>query len=276
MIWKTRRQTLDLKKEALVMGILNATPDSFSDGGKYSHADYALHRALEMVKEGAKIIDIGGESTRPGAKAVDVAEEIARTVPIIKRLRAESDVLISIDTSKSAVAEAAIDAGADIVNDVTGMRDEKMMQVCSGAGVGVCVMHMQGEPRTMQESPSYEKQGGVLPAIKAFFTEQLESLEASGMDTQFICFDPGIGFGKSYEHNLDLLRGLGEMQTSRPVLLGVSRKSVIGKLTGENDPSKRDRATAIITALAFKSGIRLHRVHDVKGSVEAIRIVQSL
>ena len=276
MIWKTRRQTLDLNKDTFVMGILNATPDSFSDGGKHAQAHHALKRALEMVKEGAKIIDIGGESTRPGAKAVDVAEEISRTVPIIKELRNESDVLISIDTSKSAVAQAAIDVGADIVNDVTGLRDEKMVQVCSDTGVGVCVMHMQGEPRTMQENPSYEKEGGALSAIKAFFTERLASLEASGMNTDFICFDPGIGFGKSYEHNLDLLRGLGEMQTSRPVLLGVSRKSVIGKLTGENEPAQRDRATAVITALAYKDGIRLHRVHDVRGAVEAVSIARCL
>jgi dihydropteroate synthase len=274
MIWKTRRQTLNLKRDAVVMGILNATPDSFSDGGKYSFAHDALERALEMVEEGAKIIDIGGESTRPGAEPVDAAEEIARTVPIIQKLRNRSDVLISIDTSKVAVAEAAIHAGADIVNDVTGLRDEDMVRLCVSAGVGVCVMHMQGEPRTMQKNPSYESEGGVLAAVQAFFAERLASLQSSGMHTDCICFDPGIGFGKTYEHNLDLLRSMGEMQTSRPVLLGVSRKSVIGRLTGENDPEQRDGATAVITALACQSGIQLHRVHDVKGVVEAIRIAQ--
>lgn len=276
MIWKTRRQTLDLNKDGVVMGILNATPDSFSDGGKYSFARHAVERALEMAEAGAKIIDIGGESTRPGAKAVDVAEEISRTLPIIKELRNQSEVLISIDTSKAAVAEAAIDAGADIVNDVTGLRDQEMVQVCCRAGVGVCVMHMQGEPRTMQENPEYGDQGGVLSAIKSYFSERLSSLEAVGLNADYICFDPGIGFGKSYEHNLDLLRGLAEMQTSRPVLLGVSRKSVIGQLVGESESTRRDRATAIITALACKSGIKLHRVHDVEGAVEAIRIAQSL
>jgi len=276
MIWKTRRQTLNLNQGGIVMGILNATPDSFSDGGRYSLTHQALGRAMEMVEEGARIIDIGGESTRPGARAIDAAEEIERTVPIIKALRAESDILISIDTSKAAVAEAAIEAGADIVNDVTGMRDAKMVRLCCDAGVGVCVMHMQGEPRTMQQNPCYDEQGGVVSAINAFFAERLASLEASGMNPDFICLDPGIGFGKSYEHNLELLRSLGDLQKTRPILLGVSRKSVIGKLTGEEDPLQRDRATAVMTGLAFKSGIGIHRVHDVKGAVEAIRIVQSL
>jgi dihydropteroate synthase len=276
MIWKTRRQTLDLSQGGIVMGILNATPDSFSDGGKYSLIHQALGRAMEMAEEGAQIIDIGGESTRPGARAIDVAEEIERTVPIIRALRDESDILISIDTSKAAVAEAAIDAGADIVNDVTGMRDAKMVRLCSDAGAGVCVMHMQGEPRTMQQNPCYDERGGVVSAINAFFAERLVSLEASGMNPDFICLDPGIGFGKSYEHNLELLRSLGDLQKTRPILLGVSRKSVIGKLTGEEDPLRRDRATAIMTALAFKRGISIHRVHDVKGAVEAIRIAQSL
>jgi len=276
MIWKTRRQTLDLSQGGIVMGILNATPDSFSDGGRYSLTHQALGRAMEMVEEGAQIIDIGGESTRPGARAIDVAEEIERTVPIIKALRDESDILISIDTSKAAVAEAAIEAGADIVNDVTGMRDAKMVRLCSDAGVGVCVMHMQGEPRTMQKNPCYDEQGGVVSAINAFFAERLVSLEASGMNPDFICLDPGIGFGKSYEHNLELLRSLGDLQKSRPLLLGVSRKSVIGKLTGEEDPLQRDRATAVMTALALKRGISIHRVHDVKGAVEAVLIAQSL
>ena len=276
MIWKTRRQTLNLNQGGIVMGILNATPDSFSDGGNYTLTHQALSRAMEMVEEGAQIIDIGGESTRPGARAIDVAEEIERTVPIIKALRDESDVLISIDTSKVAVAEAAIEAGADIVNDVTGMRDAEMVSLCSDAGVGVCVMHMQGEPRTMQQNPCYDEQGGVVSAINAFFAERLLSLEASGMNPDFICLDPGIGFGKSYEHNLELLRSLGDLQKSRPLLLAVSRKSVIGKLTGEEDPLQRDRATAVMTALALKRGISIHRVHDVKGAVEAVLIAQCL
>ncbi len=276
MIWKTRYQLLDLTQGAVVMGILNATPDSFSDGGKYASTRVALDRAMEMVREGARIIDIGGESTRPGADAVDADEEIKRTAPLIKALKNESDVLISIDTSKAVVAEAAIEAGAAIVNDVTGLQDEAMVKLCADSGVGVCVMHMQGEPRTMQNNPSYDNEGGVLSAIRTFFHERLLSLEASGMDPDFICLDPGIGFGKTYQHNIELLRGLRDLQNARPVLLGVSRKSFIGQLIGEQDPALRDRASAIITALAVKNGIGIHRVHDVKGALEAIRIAETL
>jgi len=257
------------------MGILNTTPDSFSDGGKYSHAKGGLARALEMVAEGAGIIDIGGESTRPGAAAISADEEIKRTVPLIKALRSESKVLISIDTSKVSVAEAAIEAGAHIVNDVTGFREQKMARLCADAGVGVCVMHMQGEPRTMQSDPCYDNEGGVVAAVASYFQERLEALVSQGMDSECICFDPGIGFGKNLEHNLELLRALGGFQHERPLLLGVSRKSFIASLTGEQDPEKRDAATGVITALAFEKGIRLHRVHDVKGAVDAMRIAQS-
>lgn len=276
MIWKTRYQSLDLSQGAVIMGILNATPDSFSDGGNYGSMQQALDRAMEMIGEGARVIDIGGESTRPGADAVHADEEIERTVPLIKALRLESDVLISIDTSKAVVAEAAIEAGAAIVNDVTGLKDEAMVKACAAGGVGVCVMHMQGDPRTMQNNPSYDNDGGVLAAIEAFFHERLLTLEASGIDPAFVCLDPGIGFGKTYEHNIELLRGLSNLQNTRPILLGVSRKSFIGKLTGEQDPVMRDRASAIITALAVKNGIGIHRVHDVKGAVEAIDIAQAL
>jgi dihydropteroate synthase len=276
MIWKTRYQSVDLTKGAVVMGILNATPDSFSDGGKYGSTQRALKRALEMVREGAQIIDIGGESTRPGADAVSADEEIKRTAPLIKALKDESDVLISIDTSKAVVAEAAIEAGAAIVNDVTGLRDEAMVKVCAASAVGVCVMHMQGDPRTMQNNPSYDNEGGVLCAIQAFFHERLLALEAAGIDPDFICLDPGIGFGKTYQHNIELLRGLADLQTTRPILLGVSRKSFIGQLTGEQEPAMRDCASAIITAIAVKNGIGIHRVHDVKGAVEAIDIAQAL
>lgn len=275
MIWKTRRSSLDLTHGGAVMGILNATPDSFSDGGQYPHVETALGRALEMVREGAAIIDIGGESTRPGAAAISADEEIKRTLPLLEALRRESEGLISIDTSKVAVAEAAIEAGADIVNDVTGFRDEAMVRLCADAGVGVCVMHMQGEPRTMQQDPHYDNEGGVVAAVASFFQERLETLVAAGMDPGMICFDPGIGFGKTVEHNLELLRNIGSLQNSRPVLLGVSRKSFIGSLTGEQDPAKRDGATAVITALACQQGIMLHRVHDVKSTVEAMRIVHS-
>ena len=276
MIWKTRHRTIDLTHHGMVMGILNATPDSFSDGGKHSQGDAALGRALEMVEQGAGIIDIGGESTRPGAAEVSVKEEMNRTIPLIKSLRNETDVLISIDTSKSIVAAAAIEAGADIVNDVTGLRDEEMIPLCAESGVGICIMHMLGEPRTMQKNPSYENEGGVVAAVKSFFKERLATLTSQGIDPDCICFDPGIGFGKTLEHNLELLRHLSELQEDRPILLGVSRKSFIGVLTDEDDPKKRDTVTAAITAMTYRSGIKLHRVHDVVTNVHALRLAQAL
>jgi dihydropteroate synthase len=276
MIWKTRHRTIDLTHHGMVMGILNATPDSFSDGGKPSQGGAALGRALEMVEQGAGIIDIGGESTRPGAAEVSVKEEMNRTIPLIKSLRNETDVLISIDTSKSIVAAAAIEAGADIVNDVTGLRDEEMIPLCAESGVGICIMHMLGEPRTMQKNPSYENEGGVVAAVKSFFKERLATLTSQGIDSDCICFDPGIGFGKTLEHNLELLRHLSELQEDRPILLGVSRKSFIGVLTDEDDPKKRDAVTAAITAMTYRSGIKLHRVHDVVTNVHALRLAQAL
>lgn len=276
MIWKTRHRTIDLTHHGMVMGILNATPDSFSDGGEHSQGGAALGRALEMVEQGAGIIDIGGESTRPGAAEVSVKEEMNRTIPLIKSLRNETDVLISIDTSKSIVAAAAIEAGADIVNDVTGLRDEEMIPLCAESGVGICIMHMLGEPRTMQKNPSYENEGGVVAAVKSFFKERLATLTSQGIDSDCICFDPGIGFGKTLEHNLELLRHLSELQEDRPILLGVSRKSFIGVLTDEDDPKKRDAVTAAITAMTYRSGIKLHRVHDVVTNVHALRLAQAL
>jgi dihydropteroate synthase len=229
-----------------------------------------------MVEQGAGIVDIGGESTRPGAAEVSVKEEMNRTIPLIKSLRNETDVLISIDTSKSIVAAAAIEAGADIVNDVTGLRDEEMIPLCAESGVGICIMHMLGEPRTMQKNPSYENEGGVVAAVKSFFKERLATLTSQGIDPDCICFDPGIGFGKTLEHNLELLRHLSELQEDRPILLGVSRKSFIGVLTDEDDPKKRDAVTAAITAMTYRSGIKLHRVHDVVTNVHALRLAQAL
>ncbi|MFK7911285.1 MAG: dihydropteroate synthase [Akkermansiaceae bacterium] len=276
MIWKNQRRCVDLTQSGVVMGILNATPDSFSDGGKHLHGAAALGYALEMVSEGAEIIDIGGESTRPGADAISLDEEMNRTVPLIESLRSESDVLISIDTSKVGVASAAIDAGADIINDVTGCREEGMIDLCAESGAGICVMHMQGEPRTMQEKPDYLNEGGVVAAVKSFFDERLKTLSHHGVDTDCICFDPGIGFGKSLDHNLELIRRVDELQHARPILLGVSRKSFIGQLTGEKDPEKRDASTAAITAMTYRQGIRLHRVHNVPASVHALRVAEAM
>lgn len=275
MIWQTRRGSLDLTRRARVMGILNVTPDSFSDGGCHAGLDRALDHARRMIAAGAEIIDIGGESTRPGALPVEADDEIARTVPVVAALRAEWDGLISIDTMKSAVAAAAIDAGADLVNDVSGLRaDPEMARVCAASGCGVVVMHMKGEPRTMQQAPHYED---VVAEVREFFRERLEALTHAGIDASRICFDPGIGFGKNLEHNLALLRSLENLcPPEHPLLLGVSRKSFIGHLLENDDFSLRDWPTVAITARAREKGVMLHRVHDVRPNLEALRMTEAI
>ncbi|GAA5124432.1 dihydropteroate synthase [Luteolibacter yonseiensis] len=275
MIWKTRRLTLDLSHQARVMGILNVTPDSFSDGGEHLAVETAHSHALRMIAEGADLIDIGGESTRPGAAAVPEDEEIARTVPVIRRLRAAWDGLISIDTSKAGVAKAALEAGADIVNDVSGLlADAGMAQVCAGSGCGVVVMHMQGRPQTMQAAPRYED---VVAEVRAFFQERFRTLTAAGIAKEALCFDPGIGFGKTLGHNLALLRSLGDISVEeRPLLLGVSRKSFIAGILGSDSLTDREWPTVAITANAREKGIMLHRVHAVRPNVEALRMTEAI
>ncbi len=275
MIWKTRRGTLDISRHARVMGILNVTPDSFSDGGDHFAPESALYHARKMISEGAAIIDIGGESTRPGSQPVSPADEIARTAPVVAALRAEWDGLISIDTSKASVAQAALDAGADIVNDVSGLRhDPDMPEACAASGCGVVVMHMQGEPRTMQAAPHYDD---VVAEVRGFFREREISLIQSGIDPETLCFDPGIGFGKTLDHNLALLRNLENLVPGgRPLLLGISRKSFIGKILGSDDLTLRDWPTAAITARTREQGVMLHRVHDVRPNAEALRMIEAI
>ena len=257
------------------MGILNVTPDSFSDGGRHAGHAAAIEHARMMIAQGAGIIDIGGESTRPGAQPVSVDEEISRTVPVIAALRAEWDGLISIDTMKAVVAAAALEAGADIVNDVSGLRsDLEMSGVCAASGCGVVVMHMQGEPRTMQKAPHY---ADVVSEVREFFEERLESLAKSGIHPDALCFDPGIGFGKTLEHNLSLLKALGKLgPPGRPLLLGVSRKSFIGRLLENDDATLRDWPTVAISAMARDEGVMLHRVHDVRPNFEALRMIEAI
>lgn len=257
------------------MGILNVTPDSFSDGGEHLEIALALEHARRMIADGAALIDIGGESTRPGALAVPEAQEIARTAPVIAALRGEWDCLISIDTSKAAVAEAALAAGADIVNDVSGLlADPAMTEVCARHGCGVVVMHMQGDPRSMQVAPHYSD---VVAEVRAFFQERLATLTAAGIDPAAICVDPGIGFGKSLEHNLALLRSVGELAINgRPLLLGVSRKSFLGRILGTPDLAAREWPTVAITASAREKGVMLHRVHSVRPNVEALRMTEAI
>lgn len=257
------------------MGILNVTPDSFSDGGRHTGLSAALDHARRLITQGADIIDIGGESTRPGAQPVSADEETARTVPVIAALRNEWEGLISIDTMKSAVAAAALDAGADIVNDVSGLRaDPAMPALCAATGCGVVVMHMRGEPRTMQLAPHYHD---VLAEVRGFFHERLEKLTAAGIDATALCFDPGIGFGKTLAHNLALLRALDRLAPeNRPLLLGVSRKSFIGKLLESEDLRLRDWPTVALTARAREQGVMLHRVHDVLPNMQALRMVEAI
>jgi dihydropteroate synthase len=257
------------------MGILNVTPDSFSDGGRHAGREAALDHARRMIAGGAEIIDIGGESTRPGAAEVAAEDEISRTAPVVAALRAEWDGLISIDTMKAGVAAAALEAGADIVNDVSGLTaDPAMAEVCRAGGCGVVVMHMQGDPRTMQLSPRYDD---VVAEVRAFFAERLATLAAAGIDPEAICFDPGIGFGKSLEHNLALLRGLPDLEVGgRPLLLGVSRKSFIGRVLGSEDLADRGWPTVALTAWAREAGARIHRVHDVKPNVQSLRMVEAI
>ena len=257
------------------MGILNVTPDSFSDGGTHSGVEAALGHARRMVAEGAEIIDIGGESTRPGAAEVVVVEEIARTAPVIAALRAEWDGLISIDTMKAGVAAAALEAGADIVNDVSGLTaDPDMVGVCVESGCGVVVMHMQGDPRTMQVAPHYDD---VVAEVRAFFEERLAALTAAGLDPETISLDPGIGFGKTVAHNLALLRALPDLGiVGRPLLLGVSRKSFIGRVLGSSDLDDRSWPTVAITAWAREAGVMIHRVHEVLPNVQALRMTEAI
>lgn len=257
------------------MGILNVTPDSFSDGGRYETREAAVAQAGRMLKEGAAILDIGGESTRPGAAEVSTGDEIGRVVPVIEEiLRSHPEAVLSIDTSKPAVASAALAAGARIINDVTGFRDPRMIEVAADSEAGVVVMHMQGTPRTMQASPTYTD---VVAEIRDFFLERHQALTAAGILPEAIVYDPGIGFGKTLEHNLTLLKNLDALEIAgRPLLLGVSRKSFLGTLISESSPEERDWPTAAVTAFATEKGVPLHRVHAVSPNLEAMRMMEAM
>ena len=272
--WKIGSHTLGLDR-GMIMGILNVTPDSFSDGGHYLDMGPALEPARVMIEEGAEIIDVGGESTRPGADPVSIPEELRRTIPVIEALRAEWNGPISIDTSKAEVAKKALAAGADIVNDVSGLRgDAGMIDICGESGCGVVVMHMQGQPRTMQVNPHYDNVAG---EIRGFFEERHEALTASGIEAECLCFDPGIGFGKTLDHNLTLLAHLDQLVVrDRPLLIGLSRKSFIGKVLGEDSPAIREWPTVALTAVARLQGALLHRVHAVRGNLDALRMAEAV
>ena len=272
--WKTGNRVLELKR-GVIMGILNVTPDSFSDGGHFETVASALERARAMISEGAEIVDIGGESTRPGAAPVSENEELRRTIPVVEAVRNEWQGLISIDTTKAAVARAALLAGADIVNDISGLRaDAAMVEVCRGSKCGIVVMHMQGEPRTMQESPSYRD---VVVEVRHYFEERFRALTAAGIEADRLCFDPGIGFGKTLEHNLSLLRDLDQLVVGqRPLLIGLSRKSFIGKVLGDDSPSLREWPTVALTAATRRKGALVHRVHAVRENRDALRMAEAV
>jgi dihydropteroate synthase len=255
-----------------VMGVLNVTPDSFSDGGRYVSVETALRRALEMVAEGADIIDIGGESTRPGAVAVSVAAELDRVVPVIEALRAESPVPISIDTSKPEVMRASAVAGASMLNDVRALTANSALETAAELGLPVCLMHMQGEPGSMQTAPHYDD---VVAEVLAYLQARVASCVAVGISASDILLDPGFGFGKTLEHNLALFNGISAfIETGQPVLLGVSRKSMIAKLYGDDLESRIDGSVKMAVDAAGK-GAHIVRVHDVARTVTALGMVQS-
>ena len=259
----------------MIMGVLNVTPDSFSDGGEFFSTGKAVEQGKRMTSEGAQIIDIGGESTRPGAEAVSVDEELGRVIPVIEQLRASVSVLISIDTSKAAVARAALDAGATIINDVTaGRADPEMFAVAAERKAALILMHMQGTPRTMQVAPRYDE---VVREVANFFRQRYERALECGVDGMAIAFDPGIGFGKTVEHNLALLAHLERLRIqNRPLVVGVSRKSSLGKMIGSKAMEDRLAPTLAFTGLLRERGANVLRVHDVKENVAALRATEAL
>ena len=272
-IWKIGDRMVDLSKRGMIMGVLNVTPDSFSDGNEFFECDSAVEHGLQMESDGADIIDVGGESTRPGAEPVSPGEEIRRVIPVIEKLRAKTRVTISIDTSKSQVAGAAIDAGAAIVNDVTaGRGDREMFPLAATRKTTLVLMHMQGEPRTMQKNPHYDD---VIQEVADFFRQQYSRALECGVDPMTLAFDPGIGFGKTLEHNLSLLKNLEQLRVhDRPLVVGVSRKSFLGKLAGSNEMRDRLAPTVALTAVLRARGADVLRVHDVKENVAALRIAE--
>ena len=265
-------RVLDLSRTA-IMGILNVTPDSFSDGGIFLSRDAAVAHALTMVEEGADIIDVGGESTRPGAQAVSVQEELDRVIPVIEAIARAVPVPVSIDTSKPEVMRAAVAAGSGLINDVRALREPGALETAAALQVPVCLMHMQGEPRSMQQHPVY---ADVAVEVRDFLQERIHACVAAGIPRQRIVIDPGFGFGKSAEHNLELLRRLGELRTlGMPILAGLSRKSMIGALLGL-PVAQRLHASVALALIAVQNGAAMLRVHDVRATREAIRMFEAV
>jgi len=266
-------KSLDLSHPC-VMGIINVTPDSFSDGGDFLTPGNALIQARRMVGEGADIIDVGGESTRPGAMAVSQQQELDRVIPIISAISAEFPIPVSIDTTKAAVMREAVAAGAGFINDVMALRAPGAMDAARATGVPVCLMHMQGEPRSMQQDPCYQD---VVTDVKAFFASRIEACLAGGISRDRLLLDPGFGFGKALEHNLDLLNNLSVfVDMGLPLLVGVSRKSMIGMILGGNPVRERLHGSIAAAVMAFERGASILRVHDVRPTVEALKVVAAV
>lgn len=271
--WQLRRETWQLPAEGAIMGILNVTPDSFSDGGQHNTLETALTHARRMVAEGAHLIDIGGESTRPGSMETSIEEEERRTLPVIRALRAEFPQLrLSIDTRHASVAAKALEAGVDIINDITGLADPAMRELCAAQPCGIVLMHMLGEPRTMQQNPQYTN---VVADVRAFFEERVALAEAAGIDPARICLDPGIGFGKNVQHNLALVQHLEETRVrDLPILMALSRKRFMGAVLNGGTPAPVQDAlpTVVMSLLSADRGADLHRVHDVAPLRDALRL----
>ncbi|HEY3056180.1 MAG TPA: dihydropteroate synthase [Thermoanaerobaculia bacterium] len=274
MIALPRGRRLDFAGAPLVMGILNVTPDSFSDGGVHFDQSKAVHAAMLMEEDGAAILDIGGESTRPGAEPVSADEEIARVVPVIEQVRRRCDMPISIDTTKSVVAEAALNAGADIINDISALRrDPKMRSVAARSRAPVILMHMRGEPRTMQQLAKYDD---VVNDVARELREFVEGAVSAGVDKEQILVDPGIGFAKTVDHNLELLARCDELRAIAPVVIGASRKAFIGHLTGREAGAERMVGSLAAVAAAFHGGAVVVRVHDVRDTVDFLRVLTAI
>ena len=270
--WRLRTRRVSFGRP-LVMGIVNVTPDSFSDGGRFLDAGSAIEHGLRLTEEGADLIDVGGESTRPGARAVAAAEELRRVVPVVAGLAARG-IVVSVDTSKEVVASEAVDAGAEIVNDVGGLGGEGMRHLVASSGAGAVVMHMQGTPQTMQDAPYY---GDVVSDVVSFLGKRMAQAIEAGCDREALVVDPGIGFGKTVEHNLALCNRIESLSLlGRPILIGTSRKRFLGEITGVDDPVRRDHATAVSLALAAERGAAVLRTHNVALTREALAVALAI
>lgn len=270
-----KERSIDLKIP-LIMGILNITPDSFSDGGQFLKMDEALDHAEKMVKDGADIIDIGGESTRPGSRAVSGREEIDRIIPVIERVKKEFGILVSVDTSKDEVARIAVtEAGADLVNDISGLRfSDNMVAVIASLGVPVIIMHILGTPKNMQRNPSYKD---TVVEIKNHLSERIDYALASGISRNKIIVDPGIGFGKRFQDNIEIIRRLREIAELKcPILIGLSRKSFLGQISGEKIPQNREMETVTANIVSILNGASIIRVHQVENMVRALKVLRHL